>query len=259
MTRQHNQDFNYHLPLWVAVVPHAAAVEQGFGLSFTRQSFLYTEPSDVWYFMAGAFWIAVADTRMPARTLCLVVLGVALALSFSVFGILVTAVALMFAVGSALGGRLLMACVAAAILAGVTLVPLEDWVRLLGSNKADEFSFYTQNVTVFSDLTLLGHVASQKEQPLSYGFLTVLYRYGVVGFAVNVCVSAMILWAGFRLLNERAALGWRRFPLFIGCFVSVALLIKGTAIVPTMAALILGAALGFRQARLDPVFHLAPS
>jgi hypothetical protein len=144
-----------------------------------------------------------------------------------------------------------------AILLALPFIPLYDFVRVLGSNKADELSFYAQNVTVFKDLTLLGHAASQRDQPLSYGFLTVLYRYGIVGFAVNLCVSVAILWAAFRLLKDAATLGWRRFPLFIGCFVSVALLVKGTAIVPTMAALCLAAALGIRQAGLNPLFQAA--
>lgn len=251
--RQQSGDFDYYLPLWISVVPNAPARDQGFGLSFVRQSFLYTEPSALWYFVAGPFWIALADTRMPARRLCLAVLGIALLLSFSVFGILVTAAALTFAAAMALGGRLLVSFLAIGIVVALPFVPVNDWVQLLGSNKADELAFYTQNVTVFSDLTLLGHAASHKEQPLSYGFLAVLYRYGIVGFAANLCASAAILWASFRLLRDAATLGWRRFPLFVACFLSVALLVKGTAIVPTMAALSLAAALGVRQRRLDPV------
>ncbi len=250
-SRQFKADFDYYLPLWVAVVPQGSAVEQGLGLSFVRQPFVFAEPSELWYFAAGPFWLAVADEKLPARALCLTVLGIALGLSFSVYGILVTLAGLMFAAAMAVGGRLFVFLIAASIVAALPFVPLYEWVSMLGSNKAEELSFYTQNVTVFSDLTLLGHVASQKEQPLSYGFLSVLYRYGVVGFAVNLCVSAAILWAGFRLLRNVSALGWQRFPLFIACFVSVALLVKGTTIVPSMAALSLGAALGFGQSRPD--------
>jgi hypothetical protein len=252
--RQNWGDFNYYLPLWVAVVPNAFDVaDQGLGLSFIRQSFLYTEPSDVWFYGAGLFWIAVADVKMPARALCLVVLGIALALSFSVFGILVTAAALMLALAMALGGRGAVLLLAVATLAALPFVPLDKLVRLLGSNKADQINFYTQNLQVFGDLTWLGHGASPDEQPLSYGFLVILYRYGIVGFAVSLGVTAAIVWASIRLLSDAATLGWRRFPLFIACFVSVALLIKDTGIVPTMPAICLAAALGFRQARLHPL------
>jgi hypothetical protein len=255
-TRQFNADFDFYLPLWMAVVPSPTThgvTEQGFGLAFVRQSFVYIEPSDVWYAVAGWFGIALVDTKMPARTLCLVVLGLALALSFSVFGILVTVLAVVFAFAMAVGGRWLVAAAVLAILAILPFIPIYEWVQMIGSNKADELAFYVQNVTVLSDLTLLGHAASQKEQPISYGFLIVLYRYGMVGFAVMLCVSIAILWAAFRLLRDQAVLGWRRFPLFIACFTSVALLVKGGTIVPTMAALTLATALGIRQNRLDPL------
>jgi hypothetical protein len=253
VARQIGGDFEYYLPLWVAVIPHASAVDQGFGLTFVRQSFVYAEPSDLWYFVSGPFWIALADTRMPARTLCLAVMGIALALSFSVFGMLAIVVAMMFVAVMAVGGRLLVWLLGAIILLTLPFIPLYEWVQLVGSNKADEFSFYAQNVTVLSDVTLLGHAASQGEQPLSYGFLTVIYRYGMVGFGVTVCVAIAILWAAFRLLGDTAALGWRRYPLFIACFASVALLAKGTAIVPSMAALTLATAIGFRQSRVNPL------
>ena len=253
MSRTINGDFEFYLPLWVAVIPHTQAADQGFGLNFVRQSFVFIEPSDLWYFVSGPFWIALADTRMPARTLCLSVLGIALALSFSVFGILVTLAALMFAGAMAIGGRLLLSLVAAITLVALPFIPLYEWIQLLGSNKADEVSFYVQNVTVLRDVTLLGHAASQSEQPLSYGFLTVIYRYGMVGLGVTLCVAAAILWVAFRLLGDAKTLGWRRYPLFIACFASVALLVKGTAIVPTMAALSVSAAIGIRQRRLNPL------
>jgi hypothetical protein len=244
-------DFDFYVPLWVAVIPHAVAIDQGFGLNFVRQTFVYIEPTDVWYFVSGPFWIALADTKMPARTMCLTVMGIALALSFSVFGILVTAIAIMLAAAMMLGGRALVAGICITMLVALPFVPLYEWVQLLGSNKADEVRFYAENVTVLRDVTLLGHPALQVEQPLSYGFLTVIYRYGIVGFGVTVGVALAILWAGFRLLGDKV-LGWRQYPLFIACFVSVAQLVKGTTVVPTMAALSLAMAIGIRQGRLGP-------
>jgi len=252
--RQINGADDFYLPLWVAVVPVGPAIDQGFGLHFMRQTFVYIEPTDVWYFVSGPFWIALADSRMPARRLCLVVLGVALTLSFSVFGILATFLALMCAAAMVLGGRLLLSLVGVIVLAVLYFVPLYDWVQLIGGNKADEVDFYVQNVTVLSDVTLLGHAAaSQGDRPISYGFLDVIYRYGIVGFSVTLCVAIAILWAAFRLLSDARALGWRRYPLFIACFVSVAMLVKGTTIVPTMAALSLAAGIGFRRRNLSPL------
>ena len=193
---------------------------------------------------------------MPGRGPCLVVLGIALALSFSVFGILATAGALMLVAAMWLGGRSLVLLLTVATLAALPFIPLDKWVRVLGSNKAEQVAFYSQNVEVFSNLTLLGHGASQHEQPTSYGFLIILYSYGIVGFAVSLGVTAAALWATFRLLGEASTLGWRRFALFVACLVSIALLIKNTSIVPTMPAICLGAALGLRQARLHPLARL---
>jgi hypothetical protein len=261
LLRHINGDADFYLPLWATVIWNVPAADQGFGLNFLRETFVYIEPTDVWYFVSAPFWIALADRRMPARTLCLVVLGAALALSFSMFGILVTSVAVMLAAAMALGGRLLLSLLVVTVLVVLRFIPLYNWVQLLGSNKADEIDFYVQNVTVLSDVTLLGHAASQQgDQQITYGFLTVIYRYGLVGFGVTLCVAIAILWAAFRLLGDAKVLGWRRYPLFIACFVSVAMLVKETTIVPTMAALSLAAGIGFRSRNLSPLMRsLRPS
>src|SRR5207248_8195108 len=99
-------------------VPHSWDVaDQGFGLHLIRQSFLYMEPTETWYYLAGLFWIVLADEKMPGRGPCLVVLGIALALSFSVFGILATAGALMLVAAMWLGGRSLVLLLTVATLA----------------------------------------------------------------------------------------------------------------------------------------------
>jgi hypothetical protein len=245
-------DFEYYLPLWTALIPHAAVDEQGFGVAFVRQPLVFIEPTDTWLYSTALFWYAIADPRMPLRKFCIGVLALALLVSFSVAGILATAGAIVLCVAVSIGGR---AMVPLAILAGALLlmaVPLETLLNLIGANKGEQLVFYRENVTVLDNLTLLGNAPAADEEPTSYGFLIVPYRYGLVGAAVILGVIAAMAFASLRLLGDAATLGWRRFPLFIGCFVSLVMLAKYPGIVPAMETLSLAAALSLRQRVLDP-------
>jgi hypothetical protein len=246
-------DFDYYLPLWVAIVPHLGATDQGFGLQFVRQPFLYIEPADTWLYTSGLFWLAVADSKLPGRTICLSILGLALALSFSVVGVLATIAALMFCVAMAAGGGALVMLLLGAVATLFAILPIDQMLALVGSNKADQFAYYAANVSLLNDLTMFGHSTSPDEQPLSYGFLIVLNRYGVIGAAVILGVILALGFAYFRLLRDASALGWRRYPIFIACFVSLAMLTKYPGIVPAMPAICLGTALSLRLMRIDPL------
>jgi hypothetical protein len=244
-------NYDYYLPLWIALVPHVGVTDQGFGLQFVRQPFVYIEPTDTWLYTAGLFWLAVADSKLPARGICISILGLALALSFSVAGVLATVAAAMFCIAMAAGGGTLVMLLLGAVATLFALLPIDQMLALVGSNKADQFAYYATNVSVLSDLTVFGHSGSPDEQPLSYGLLIVLNRYGVIGAAVILGVIVAMSLACFRLLRDASALGWRRYPIFIACFVSLVMLTKYPGIVPAMPAICLGAALGLRLMRID--------
>jgi hypothetical protein len=252
-TRQEYADADYYLPLWMALVPQVQVADQGFGVEFIRQPFVFTEPSGTWYYTASLFWLAVADSRLAWRKFCLVVLGIALVFSFSVAGILATIAAVLFCVAFAVGGRAVVLVIVAAAVALLAIVPIDQILALLGSNKSDQFSFYRDNVTVLTSLTWFGNSVSMDEQPRSYGLLVVLYRYGVVGAAALLLMIVLMTIASFRLLRDTYTLSWRRYPLFIGCFVALALLTKYPGIVPAVPAIVLAASISLRQTRTDPL------
>jgi hypothetical protein len=249
--RQVWADGDYYMPCWLALVPRIGLEDQGFGLHFTRQPFIYIEPTDTWYYTAGLFWFAIADTSLPGRRFCLVILGIALAVSFSVAGVLATLAAVAICIGMTIGGRKLVFLLVGAGLLLLAIIPLDTLLKFLGGNKSNEFHYYKENVTVFTDLTLFGHAPSTDE-PKSYGVLAVLYRYGEIGAGMMFIVVLALAAATFEILRDRAVLGWRRFPLFMGCFVSLAVLTKFTEIVPVMPTICLTAALSVRQMRMDP-------
>jgi hypothetical protein len=181
-----------------------------------------------------------------------VIMGIALALSFSVAGILATLGAIAFCMAIAVGGRGMAFLVVAAALTLFAVVPIDQILALVGSNKAEQFSFYRDNVTVLNSLTLFGNGVSTDEQPRSYGLLVVLYRYGVIGAIALSAVMVAMAIAAFRLLREAHTLRWRRYPLFMACFVALVLLAKYPGIVPAMPAISLVASMSLRQTRMDP-------
>jgi hypothetical protein len=251
LNRQNYGDQDFFLPYWLSVVPQIPIADQGFGLHFTRQPLIYIEPTDTWYYTAGLLWLAVADTKMPARRFCIAVMTIALAVSFSVAGVLATIAATVLCAAMTLGGRKLVFLFIVAGLLVFASVPVERLIALVGSNKADEFHYYQDTVTVFNNLTLFGNPASD-DQPQSYGALVVLYRYGIVGSGVFLVVVGALTLASFGLLRDRAILGWRRFPLFMSCFISLVVLSKYPGIVPSIPALCLAGALSFRHIEMDP-------
>lgn len=251
LNRQTWADGEFFLPWSVAVVVRLPVIDQGFGLHFTRQPLVFIEPTDTWYYTAALFWFAVTDVKMAARGFCLVILGIALIVSFSVAGILGTVGAGLICGAMRVGGRKLVLLLIVGVGLLISSVPLDHLIALLGSNKADQFHYYKENVTVFSTLSLFGNPASD-DQVKSYGALVVLYRYGVIGAAVMLVVVLGIAAAAFSLLSDRAVLGWRRIPLFVGSFVSLVVLIKYPGIIPVMPALCLAGTLSYRQTRLDP-------
>lgn len=249
-------DYEYYLPLWISMVPYSLLTDQGFGLNFVRQPLVFIEPTDTWLYTAGLFWLAVADTRMPGRRFCLAVMAIALAVSFSVAGIVATVLAGVMCVAIVVGGRPMILVAAVATLVLPMLVPVPDLLTLLGSNKADQFRFYSENVTVLNTLSVFGNPPLPDEQPLSYGLLIVLDRYGIVGAAALVGVIVAIACIAFRLLADVETLGSRRFPLFIASFVSLAMLVKYPGIIPAMPVLCMAAGLSMRQLCKDPLSRL---
>jgi hypothetical protein len=246
-------DARYYLPLSLGIVPHDIATDQGFGLRFVRQPLVFIEPTGLWLYSVGLFWYTIADVRMPGRIACLVILGIALLVSFSVAGILATLAAIMFCMAFAAGGRPLVFALAGAALLLLALVPIPTLLTLVAFDKAEQFEFYSENLTVLSRLSPFGNSPGDTEEVQSYGLLVVLDRYGIVGAGVIVAIIALMAIVSFRILRDRATLGWRRFPLFIGCFVTLAMLFKYPGIVPAAPAICLAAALSLRHVRVAPL------
>jgi hypothetical protein len=244
-------DFQYYLPWWLALVPHDLAMNQGFGLTFVRQPFVYIEPTDTWLYSGLMLWIAAADDRMPLRRFCIFILGTALAFSFSVAGILATAGAVMMCVGVVIGGRALVLGIAGGAVMLLSVLPIDMLLGLISENKVGQLQFYTDNIQILTNPTLFGSTEFGKPK-VSYGLLTVLDRYGMVGLGYLLLVLVAFAVAAFHLLGDKRNLGWRRFPLFIGSAVALAMTMKYPGIVPAMPALALAASLSFRQYGRDP-------
>jgi hypothetical protein len=60
--------------------------------------------------------------------------------------------------------------------------------------------------------------------------------------------------ASYQLLLDKARLGWRRYPLFIACFVPLVLLTKYPGIVPVVPTICLAVGLSMQLERTSP-FH----
>jgi hypothetical protein len=253
MLRAERADFEYYLPLWLAVVPHIRDVaDQGFGLTFIRQPLVFIEPTDTWLNTAGLFALAIADRQLAFRKLSLAVLAFALAISFSLAGVLAMFAGILFCV-AAFGGRLLVLAALGAVLALLAMFPIDQLLLLVGSNKAEQLEFYSENVSILNTISLFGVNVPPDEQELVYGFLVVLQRYGIVGSVVAVAVLIVLGIACFRLLMDKAVLGWRRFPVFVAGIVSLVMLAKYPGIVPAMPLLCLATGLSLRQLRMDPL------
>jgi hypothetical protein len=244
-------NFEYYLPMWLAFVPHGSQIDHGFGLVFVRQPLVYIEPTDTWLYCAGLFWLAVADERMALRRLCIAVLGVTLAVSFSAAGVLATMGSVLICIGVYFGGRTLMLAVLGGFAVLVSLVPLEVLLGFVAENKAAQLEFYSENIQVLTEPTMFGN-ADFTKQGANYGLLTVLDRYGMVGLGYLLIALAVFAATAFHLLNDRQNLGWRRFPLFIGSAVTLAMTAKYPGLVPAMPALCLAATLSFRQYLRNP-------
>ncbi len=242
----------YYLPWFLAFVPHMASFDQGFGLVFVRQPLVYIEPTDTWLYSAGLLWFAVADRTMPLRILCIAVLGLALAVSYSVAGILATVGAALVCVGVYVGGRTLVLAIVGGIAMLFSVLPLDFLLSLIAENKANQLEFYTDNLKVLSNPTLFGSADFAERQDVNYGMLSVIDRYGLVGFGFAVLALIAFALMAFHLLNDKENLGWKRFPLFVGSAVSLAMTAKYPGIVPAMPIMSLAAALSFRQFQMSP-------
>jgi hypothetical protein len=154
----------------------------------------------------------------------------------------------------AVAGPLAVFCIAGAAVLLIVNVPLDKLISLVGSNKKDQLQFYATNVDVFSSLTVFGNPPLANDQTQSYGALMVIYRYGVVGAAVFGTIYVALGAASFRLLLDKARLGWRRYPLFIGCFVPLVLQTKYPGIVPVVPAICVAVGLSTQLERTSP-FH----
>jgi hypothetical protein len=172
--------------------------------------------------------------------------------SFSVAGILATVGAALVCVGIVVGGRMLVFGIIGGIALVFSVLPLDFLLNLIAENKASQLEFYTDNLKVLSNPTLFGSTDFAERQDVNYGILSVIDRYGFVGFGVAVlCLLAFALMA-FHLLSDEKNLGWKRFPLFIGSAVSLAMTVKYPGIVPAMPTMCLAAALSFRQFQMNP-------
>ena len=130
---------------------------------------------------------------------------------------------------------------------------------MIGGNKAAEFQFYRDNIEFARDLTFFGHAVVAGEQNLphgqTYGLLMVMFRYGLIGMLTVLTVVVMMAAAAFQILADEARLGWRRYLLFVGCFVSLAMYTKYPGIVPSMPAVCLAVVFSLQAARSNPLLQ----
>lgn len=226
-------DYDYYLPLRIALVAQSDVGDAGFGLNFVRQPFLYNEPSSTWHYTFGLFGIALADYKLPFRPLCIAVFGLALILSFSVFGILAVVFVYMIVLAHRFFDKRIILAVVLPILVVVIYNFNETLLQLVGGNKLEQYLLFSNNIDIFKNISMFGAVYELPENISyeSYGALEVVSRYGVYGSLLYITTMAYLTVTSYRILVDSALPAFQRHAMSMAGFVTIFLALKDPSLV----------------------------
>lgn len=243
--------FNYYLPLYLGVVaiPNLLA-EQGFGFTFIRQPFIFTEPAYAWAYLAPLWFLVFGDRTFRNRIFCLFSISVALIFSFSVWGILSVLLTLIIlylirrskkpfsAVLITILFLLPVSYYYEPILTAVSPSKLEAVKSIV--ERADvmgRFSSVPFGLKIESDF---GGDAGNGSTLGIFGALSILPRYGYCGMLLYICwLIVVALWAIKYFKSRKPFVGASSSILLGATFVSLLVLLKvpQITILPTLILL----------------------
>ncbi len=221
--RQKAGDSNYYMPLYLAVIPIPGDYQDSG--SFTRQPFIFTEPTYTWAYLAPLWFLIYSDKVFRRRILCLSAIGGALLFSSAVLGMLSALVALYLVLLSKMirkrAGVLLLGVLAVLVLALYYKPVLES----VAPDKLSQVAYFSERINISDfDIAPFGVNVGGGDEPITYGSLDVLVRYGYVGAIAYVLWSVTIFMWSFRLMGHQRLLGNRLSPRLAFAAVTMSLL-----------------------------------
>jgi hypothetical protein len=221
--RQKAGDSNYYMPLYLAVIPIPGDYQESG--SFTRQPFIFTEPTYTWAYLAPLWFLIYSDKVFRRRILCLSAIGGALLFSSAVLGMLSALVALYLVLLSKMirkrAGVLLLGVLAVLVLALYYKPVLES----VAPDKLSQVAYFSERINISDfDIAPFGVNVGGGDEPITYGSLDVLVRYGYVGAIAYVLWSVTIFMWSFRLMGHQRLLGNRLSPRLAFAAVTMSLL-----------------------------------
>jgi len=205
------QDFSFHMPLYFLVIPFTDSGVRIFGFEFLRQPLIYTEPAYTWINSAGIFLFSMADKNIRGRVFILLALGVSLAVSASVQGFLavvsILAILMIFHKIKLFQRQPLLFI--ALILIGIYSLIFYGFHELVLSTilpeKFEQYNYFQESLEIIhllKNFPLFGVTALEGSEFLSYGSVSIIMRYGPVGFVVLCGIWLLLLVRPLKLLSS---------------------------------------------------------
>jgi len=224
--------YQYYFPLYITVIPMDWTMpEFGFGLVFTRQPFLFTEPTYTWNYLGPLFLYCLGDRNLQFRAVILVTFVIVLSFSYSLWGIIVL---LVIAVGAVVQKVFRLSMLGVVIFMAITVltvsyVGIEEILSAIGGNLAGQFRYFTNigalDITAWG--SLIGEQADEvNDLQVRYGFLEFLNRYGIVGTALYVVSLLVIVFSASRIFSKSYRAGSSAFYTGLALIGTAALVVK---------------------------------
>ena len=234
VVRDNYGDFVYHMPFYLTLIPIDISnnlTSWFFGMRFSRLPFMYAEPSYTWMYTVGLFCFSIGDQNMPYRKWLLLMMFLALLLSFSVQGILSLIIAgfigLCFSSFSLVkrNPRTFIIFLFTVILVGQIFGLNLAVLRIIGESKV-EYALFLENTlsleTLTANLSLLGGDESLLTNA-HVGSLSILVRYGLLGSGILVLfwiwlIDRSIFLLSFKQVSFRMC--FLPLSVLVSCFIA---------------------------------------
>lgn len=209
-----DRETDWYMPLYLSVLPLELKVtEIAFGLAYQRQPLLFTEWTYSWYFLWPLLMYAVADRSLRLRALVLLVLGAALVLGLSAWGVIVGALTvLLMLLARSLRSPLKVGLVVL-VVAGLAAsqMSIETALQLVGGNKLEQFKLYSDIIDFSGTFSPIGppgnpYEGAGGEEKHAYGSTHILFAYGAFGALAYLAIFFFGASVALRVLAQ-----WRKY------------------------------------------------
>ncbi len=203
--------YSYRMPYYLLVIPFLPLNEQEvviFAVKYLRQPLLYTEPAYTWLYTLGILFFSFGDKKMPYRRFILLVLGIALLVSFSVQGVASMIVG-MFLIYIFYNFKLIRAhyilfslLTLILVLGGIYFDLHEYIIFNISSSKYDQYSALKDTFAIFEIVKMAPLLGTDELiGPEVYGSAAIIFRYGLIGFGLLVLIWIWIIKCALKFMS----------------------------------------------------------